>query len=200
MKIDKKKQILEKTEMLFNRFGIKRTGMDEIANLSNVAKGTIYNYFGDKEGLFKELVRKKIIAFETRLESAFINMKDPVKKLKITLIDYLKVTLDNPFLSDKLLYGSYEEKVKQFLNDLDNKSRKVVAKIINKTYLKYCSTGERKVIIDSLLFALRGMNESIRDRWGEITIKRFEKEIDYLIKALLPPLALEANGEYNVVK
>ena len=195
MKPDKKKKILEMTETLFNRFGVKRTGMDEIAKLSNVAKGTLYNYFGDKEGLFKELVKDKISAFENALESAFENMKDPLEKLKATMIGHLKLTLDNPFLSDKLLYGNYEEKVKLFLSELDSHSRGVIAKIINKTYPKSRDPGERKVIIDSLLFTLKGMSESIRDRWGEITIKRFEKEIDYLIKALLPPKALEANGD-----
>ncbi|MFH2130902.1 MAG: helix-turn-helix domain-containing protein, partial [bacterium] len=67
MKPIKKRQILEITEKLFNRFGIHRTGVDEIAKLADVAKGTIYNYFGNKEGLFRALALEKLAVFEALL-------------------------------------------------------------------------------------------------------------------------------------
>ncbi len=194
MKPLKRQQILDISEKLFNRFGIRRTGVDEIARLANVAKGTIYNYFGDKEGLIRELILSKFTVFETMLEKSLESVRDPVEKVRITLVEHLKVIIETPYLSDKLLYGSYEDKIKDILEDLESKTRKTVRKIIDTSYLKKMQATEKRAIVNSLLFALKGMDESIRNHIGVNTLKKYETDIRYLVGALMPKRISEING------
>ena len=195
MKPLKRKQILEIAEKLFNRFGIRRTGVDEIARLANVAKGTIYNYFGDKDGLFRELVRTKIQLFEEVLGKTLLNIKDPIEKVRVTFTEHLKITVDNPFLSDSLLYGSYEEKIKSLMEDLEEKTTQTFRKIIDVSYAKKLLPTEKRAIVNSLVFALKGMNETVRNRIEAVNIKKFENEIEYLVKALMPKTGTAVNGK-----
>jgi AcrR family transcriptional regulator len=48
--------MLAAAEQLFLRHGYLGTSMDELAELSNVSKQTVYAHFGSKEALFVELV------------------------------------------------------------------------------------------------------------------------------------------------
>jgi AcrR family transcriptional regulator len=194
MKPLKRQQILEISEKLFNRFGIRRTGVDEIARLANVAKGTIYNYFGDKEGLFRELIKGKIAFFEEMLEKSLGNVRDPAEKVKLTLVEHLKIIIDNPFLSDKLLYGSYEDRIKDIMEDLEGKTRKTLRRIIDATYSKKLMPVEKRAIVNSLIFALKGMDETIRGRLGSDSIKKYENDIRYMVRALMPKQISKVNG------
>ncbi len=194
MKPIKRRQILEIAEKLFNRFGIRRTGMDEIARMADVAKGTIYNYFGNKDGLFKALATEKLAVFEEMLEKSLDNIKDPIEKLRITALGHLRVSIDNPFLSDKLLYGNYDEKIRVYLAELEKKTQTVIARILDGIDSKKMAAGEKKALINTLIFTLKGMTESVRERMEPVSIRRFEKEIDFLVRALLPAKPLQQNG------
>ena len=195
MKLEKRKKILGIAEKLFNRFGIKKTGVDEIAKLANVAKGTIYNYFGDKEGLIRELIKEKISSFEDRIEKAFSTVKDPIERLKVTLVMHLKVFLNNPFISDKMLNANNEEKTELFYGKLEEKSKNIIKKIMNSSYLKKLPKADKKTIINTIGFALKGMDETIKNRLEPISIKKFEKDIDFLINAILPKNLIKTNGK-----
>jgi len=194
MKPIKRRQILDIAEKLFNRFGIRRTGVDEIARMADVAKGTIYNYFGNKDGLFKALAREKLVVFEEMLEKSLDNIKDPIEKLRITALGHLRVSIDNPFLSDKLLYGNYDEKIRVYLAELEKKTQTVIARILDGIDPKKMAAGEKKALVNTLIFTLKGMTESVRERMEPVSIRRFEKEIDFLVRALLPAKSLKQNG------
>src|SRR5829696_794579 len=44
----------------FSARGFAATRLDDVAKRANVAKGTIYLYFADKEALFQELIRAQL--------------------------------------------------------------------------------------------------------------------------------------------
>jgi len=50
----KKQMILENAINVFSKEGFEGTDVEGIAKLSNVGKGTVYRYFGNKEQLFVE--------------------------------------------------------------------------------------------------------------------------------------------------
>ncbi len=54
----------------FSARGFAATRLDDIARRADVAKGTIYLYFRDKESLFQELVRAMLSPIVGRLEAA----------------------------------------------------------------------------------------------------------------------------------
>lgn len=57
---EKRKLILAAALEEFSRKGYADTRLDDVAKRADVAKGTIYLYFSDKESLFQELLRTEI--------------------------------------------------------------------------------------------------------------------------------------------
>lgn len=51
-------KIIQKSEELFMRYGIKSITMDEVARHCNMSKKTIYQYFPDKDSLVKTIMEK----------------------------------------------------------------------------------------------------------------------------------------------
>lgn len=53
---DKRRRIVAAATSLFNRYGFKRTSVEQLAAEAGVAKPTIYAYFDDKEAIFRAVV------------------------------------------------------------------------------------------------------------------------------------------------
>ena len=52
----RKERILQAAEEVFSRRGYIEATLDEIIRVADTGKGTVYNYFGNKEILFYTLV------------------------------------------------------------------------------------------------------------------------------------------------
>ncbi|WP_044477340.1 TetR/AcrR family transcriptional regulator [Paenibacillus antibioticophila] len=59
--VDRRRLVVEAAEKSFALFGYKATTMDQVAKIANVAKGTIYTFFTNKEELFDEILRSVIL-------------------------------------------------------------------------------------------------------------------------------------------
>lgn len=66
--------ILNAAERLFSRQGYEETRAEDIAKQANVAVGTIYLHFGDKEGLLREIL---LISAEELHERVLAVYQDP---------------------------------------------------------------------------------------------------------------------------
>lgn len=66
--VDRRKLIVEAAEKSFALFGYKATTMDHVAKIANVAKGTIYTFFANKEELFDEILRSVIVEMKNITE------------------------------------------------------------------------------------------------------------------------------------
>src|SRR5271167_1520774 len=66
----RRKAILEAALEEFAARGFAATRLDDVARRAEVAKGTIYLYFRDKESLFQELVRAMLSPLIGAIESA----------------------------------------------------------------------------------------------------------------------------------
>lgn len=86
--VPKKERILEAAEKVFSTHGYERATVDEIMVLADVGKGTIYNYFGNKEQLFYKLVEGKNAAFVQQLQEA-VNHKDILKEKLIAFFEVM---------------------------------------------------------------------------------------------------------------
>ncbi len=56
---DARERIVATAQTLFARFGLRKTTLDEIVHRANVAKGTFYRYFSNKEVLFREVIERE---------------------------------------------------------------------------------------------------------------------------------------------
>jgi AcrR family transcriptional regulator len=55
-----RKQLLEKGSHCFSRYGLRKTGIEDITKLAGIGKGTFYNFFNSKEELFVEVLKHEV--------------------------------------------------------------------------------------------------------------------------------------------
>lgn len=82
MKKEKVESILTTARNMFIRYGLQKTSLEEMARLSMVAKATIYNYFGNKEQVFMEVLNREVADISERIVAAVEPMKSPMEKLR----------------------------------------------------------------------------------------------------------------------
>src|SRR5918911_963685 len=66
---ERPQQILDAALTVFGERGLAGARLEDIARRAGVSKGTIYLYFPNKEELFVEMIREKVIANLEREES-----------------------------------------------------------------------------------------------------------------------------------
>ena len=60
--------ILEKTERMYRRYGIKSVTMDDVARELGISKKTLYEYFNDKEDLIGKLLDQALVQHQNRIK------------------------------------------------------------------------------------------------------------------------------------
>ena len=80
-KIKKSDKILNAAEKIFAEKGFSKTKISEIAKLSGVASGTVYEYFTNKEALLLSIPVKRLEHYLNQLQELFI-IKSPFRKLR----------------------------------------------------------------------------------------------------------------------
>lgn len=77
-KSEVKERIIESAVQCFARTGFDRTKMDDIANLSDVSKGTLYLYFKSKEDLFYGICQSSLKKVKEQLNGMLITKENLV--------------------------------------------------------------------------------------------------------------------------
>jgi AcrR family transcriptional regulator len=85
-KQEKHKLILDVAEKLMKEKGLYALNMDEVALLSNLAKGTLYLYFKSKEDIFAALALKARILLLEAFEKAVSKVDNPIEQLKAIIL------------------------------------------------------------------------------------------------------------------
>ncbi len=89
----KKDAILERSTIIFYKFGLYKISMDELADQIGISKKTIYNNFGSKENLLEAII--------------FKSMEDVLEDITEIFISSDKSIIDKIFLAIKHVYTQY---------------------------------------------------------------------------------------------
>ena len=81
MKEEKAESILNTAKKMFGRYGPQKTTLDEIAHVARVAKATIYNYFGSKDRVYLEVLRREASEMVEKISSSVDQESLPGDKL-----------------------------------------------------------------------------------------------------------------------
>lgn len=92
LKEDIRGRILAVARQQFGQKGFSKTSMREIASLAGVGVGNIYNYFMNKDELFREMVRPVLNALEAMLQEHHGIRGEDVMKIRSE--KYLKACID----------------------------------------------------------------------------------------------------------
>lgn len=181
MKPAKRQKILDAAERLFERFGPGKTGVDEIAAAAGVAKGTLYNYFGSKEGIVRELVSSKIELFENTLRHTIEGMSDPLEKLKSAALERFRFLHRSPYIASLLLERS-DANANDIALSFEEHQRGVISRILEEARRRgIIRRSDSASIADGVLYLLKGLELSLKNRLDTVHLEDLEAEISRII-------------------
>jgi AcrR family transcriptional regulator len=73
-------ELLGRGAELFSRYGFRKTGVDEVARLAGVSKGSFYSFFDSKEDFFVEILLETERKIRETLEKNLFSSELPVKE------------------------------------------------------------------------------------------------------------------------
>lgn len=131
IKSDKQKAILEASYNLFAEKGYHETTIDDIAHAAKVGKGTIYNYFSDKESILTFLMDNTLRNALEKLGR--IDVKEPIKAMS----EYIRISFESMIDIAPLMMQCinmdmviHNKDNKKKLHDGINKAEKVLGDIL----------------------------------------------------------------------
>ncbi len=90
-------QILDAAERVFQRRGVSRTSLQEIAADAGVTRGAIYWHFKDKADLFHAMMQRVTLPMTTSLSAeAGADATDPLGRLRQNVATALRQTVHDP--------------------------------------------------------------------------------------------------------
>lgn len=92
---NKRQQILQAAYVVFSRNGYHRATVDEIIALADTGKGTVYNYFVNKEQLFYTLIKEYNMPFQITLEEIVTSSEPPLPKVETIIRAFLAFYVKN---------------------------------------------------------------------------------------------------------
>jgi AcrR family transcriptional regulator len=80
---DVKEKILEGTEALFTRYGIRSVSMDDIARHLSVSKKTLYQYFADKDEMVYRMSERYLARMSKQYDTIKENSHNSIEELSM---------------------------------------------------------------------------------------------------------------------
>jgi len=177
-----KNRIIESAREQFVQYGFKKTSLDDIVKDVSISKGTIYNYFKNKEDLFKHVAEVEYANMFTYLQSSIAQGSDP-KKI-IILYVCKKVQYMKDFFSKRgsnfVILKELKEIYKQLEPD-DYKEIAILREILGEferlKIIKLNDNEETASLIQQII-------EQFELRWTQMESQKAESEIKALFGLL----------------
>jgi len=201
--IDKSKksgEIARAALELFSRHGYSATSVREIAAEAGLGKGTIYEYYTNKEALFLEAVKEWMVGYNQLVFDKLDNLKDPIEKLyAIVEIKAEFMTPDNmatarmilEILKHTLMKGGVIHERHDIMKEYYVKTQKIVVNVLlegisNGLFKPELAKDLEKIAINFVAFAdAIGWPCSFL---GDIDLK---EQIDFYMKSMLEFLCID---------
>jgi TetR/AcrR family fatty acid metabolism transcriptional regulator len=91
----RRKKILKAAERLFAKQGFHGTEVESIAKAAGVSKGSVYNYFKNKEDIFFSVVENGIEELNRKMREGMGKIQDSIGRLKRGIEIYVNHLEDN---------------------------------------------------------------------------------------------------------
>lgn len=112
-KKEKKDQIVEAAIREFARKGLSRTTINDIANAAGIGKGTVYEYFSNKEEIVHETFRFFMHSLEPDFQAILIS-KVPAKEKLRQILDSFSYFINSQYHNElmELMFEFWSEAIK----------------------------------------------------------------------------------------
>jgi len=88
---ERKRYIMDAAEHLFATTGYYNTSVSDIAKEAEFGIGTLYKYFKDKDTLFEELIKDRMVYYFETIEGVLTTDKEPAEKIKDYIHAYVNM-------------------------------------------------------------------------------------------------------------
>ncbi len=92
----RRSEILTAATTVFSERGYRQADCQEVADLAGVGKGTVYRYFDTKEALFTGCLGHALDQLRARVETAALQVDEPLAKLQAAFHAYFAFFDDHP--------------------------------------------------------------------------------------------------------
>ncbi len=181
MKEEKVESILDTAKKMFGRYGLQKTSLDEIARMARVAKATIYNYFGSKDRVYLEVLRRETNEIVEKISSSVHQEVLPADKLVAfarAKFRYLRQAINILNLDregvEKLMPGTESIRCDLFERETD-----IIASILKE--------GVEKGVfhINNILLAARAIGHALKGFELNWLVQESEERIDHYLDELI---------------
>lgn len=94
--LETRMSILDAAEILFQRRGVSRTSLQDIAQQAQVTRGAIYWHFKDKAELFNAMMERATMPLEQAMESTLLFTEEqPLEQMRWGLLNAFHSTVHN---------------------------------------------------------------------------------------------------------
>lgn len=172
----KEKQIIDSARELFEKYGIKKTSMDEIAKNAGVTKKTVYSYFSSKNELINYFVKEELNYMKSIVEKYEAKDGDYFENVHQGLCKMLnykkKSIIINIFMKEA--DDTNLKVLKDNLNRIDTQTKNYIKEVLEKAE----KAGHIKVKnIDIVTFLIYKMYIALMFDWDEGDKELDDKEI-----------------------
>jgi len=144
---EKKKQILEEACNLFERFGYRKTTMDDLADATGIVKSSLYHYFPNKEELFRETTRYVYLDQKEKVES-ILARNDHIVDVFDALLNNIEEHITRMMPALKALIGDFD-KIHTLIDDVFDTYYNTLIGLIEKRMDKAVQDGQLKKPVDT---------------------------------------------------
>lgn len=187
-----RREIISASGELFQRYGIDKTTMDDIAGAVGKGKSTLYYYYKSKEEVFYAVVNKEKDEIMKSINDAIKDIESPSEQLKEFFITHFKevrkklnlysvILKDNAKKHMDLFYKIQKESFESQIEMLKN----IVLGGIKKSEFKNIKEEECEAIVSVIVMMLQGIDSNLvfsKNRPQKMF--GIEKAIDIFIKGL----------------
>ncbi|MCK4642233.1 TetR/AcrR family transcriptional regulator [bacterium] len=176
--------ILKSAQVIFGKFGFRKTTMEEIAKLAHKAKSSLYHYFTSKEEIFKAIVEKEGRLFREEILRAISLENTTQKKLRTYFVTRMHMLqrLGNFYSAIKDEYFEHYAFIERLREQHDKEEAEIIKEILNKGI----EAGEYDIVDPEITaFAITITLKGLEYSWiKETDISKTEKNIDNLLEIL----------------
>ena len=173
---------LKTAEKLFNRFGFAKTAMADVAKAAEVSRATIFNNFGNKNGLLKAVLDNKRKEFRAEILDCFRKTHSASGRLRALLIERIRMLSAMKFITEDAISVD-NAAINQFYDEMDlfflDKTEETLKKGSRKK-------DEVKGLVNTIVLMMKGLEQGISDHIESFSIKQVEKDIDFFLKLAVP--------------
>ncbi len=185
MKLDVKEKIVSVAQRIFQRYGFRKTTMDEIAHEARKGKSSLYYYFKSKEEVFQAVVEKEAALLRSEINQNVGKCNSAVEKLQVYITTRMEgfrnwgnfyVALKDDYLSNLDFIEKIREKYDK--NEIDSIKQIIHEGIENKEFKNMNADLTAKTIV----IAMKGLEIPLLS--ADIAGGNLRKEISDMLEIL----------------